>query len=196
MIEVATRARHLHLLQKLQAGRTLTAVETRELAKLEKTKQRKAKNKKNTATLAAEQIIKTQKKAAAYANTTVRTIRRWLREGMPVTEEGHYIRGMLDIYRLNKGREQTETKIKGESADADYKHAKAKLIGMELQLKTGELVRKADYDRRDVSRIRVIKRGINAMCRKIVAGVPVRYRRSVQKIAEREARHLIEGFAK
>lgn len=168
----------------------------RELAKLEKKPRSKTKAKKNTATLAAEQIIKTQKKAAAYANTTVRTIRRWVDEGMPVTEEGHYIRGMLDIYRLNKGKEQTEMRTKGQEADADYKHAKAKLIGMELQLKTGELVRKADYDRRDVTRIRVIKRGINAMCRKIVASVPARYRRSVQKTAEREARHLIEGFAK
>ena len=115
---------------------------------------------------------------------------------MPVTEDGRYIRSMLDIYRLNKGREPTKTKTKGQEADAEYKDAKAKLMQMQLELKQGELVKKEDYDRRDIERIRVIKRGINAMCRKIVAGMPVRYRRGVQKIAEREARHLIEGFAK
>ena len=197
VVEVATKTRHLHLLRKLKGGRMLTAAETRELAKFEKKTGRKKKAKKKTARIADEQIIKTQKQAAAYAGTTPRTIRRWVEEGMPVTEDGHYIRGMLDIFKANKGRQQTETKTKSESADAEYKDAKAKLMQMELELKRGQLVPKQDYDKRDIARILAVKRALLGQGRKLANKLAVmKNPRKIQSIIDSENRSIIEGFAK
>jgi len=45
-------------------------------------------------------FFKTQKEAAAYAVVTDRTIRRWKNKlGMPMTQEGYYIKTELDRYK-------------------------------------------------------------------------------------------------
>ena len=195
-VVMAAKMRHLHLLQKLKGGTTLTAAELKELAKHEdKTRGpvQKAKDKKGA--LAAEQIIKTQKQAAEYAGVRTRTIRRWLAAGMPRSQEGRYIKTMVDFYKRNDGREVSDDRKREVSAQADYKTTKAKLLEMELGLKQGRLVPREDIEKETVRKIIAVKRGLLGMVRKIAARVPPRYRREVELIATEEVTSLINDFA-
>ncbi len=188
--------RHLHLLEKLKGGTTLTAAELKELAGHEdknKITDKKVKDKK--AAFAADQIIKTQKQAAEYAGVKTRTIRRWLAAGMPKTQEGHYIKNMLDFYKRNEGQEVSEDRKREASAQADYKTTKAKLLGMELELKQGHLVPRDRIEKENVRKIIAVKRGLLGLVRKIAARVPPRYRRQVELTAAEEVRNLINDFA-
>ena len=195
-VVMAAKMRHLHLLQKLKGGSTLTAAELKELAEHEdKTRgpDQKAKDKK--AAFATEQIIKTQKQAAEYAGVKTRTIRRWLAAGMPRTQDGHYIRNMLDFYKRNEGHEVSEDRKREASAQADYKTTKATLLEMELKLKQGRLLPREDIEKETVRKIIGVKRGLLGMVRKIAARVPPRYRREVELIATEEVTSLINDFA-
>jgi Tfp pilus assembly protein PilV len=58
--------------------------------------------------LSAEQIIETKEEAAEYADVDVETIQQWVDNGMPMTEDGHYIKSELDLYRESDGRPTIE----------------------------------------------------------------------------------------
>ena len=65
--------------------------------------------------LLEEGIIRGQKAAAAFAKVSVRTIRNWKAEGMPVTKEGDYIETELNAFKETKKAERvfvTRDKIK------------------------------------------------------------------------------------
>jgi len=51
-----------------------------------------------------EVIIIDQKKAAKFAGVTPRTIRRWKKEGMPLTAEGHFIGKELFLRKKSGGQ--------------------------------------------------------------------------------------------
>ena len=95
---------------------------------------RKPESKSKASAAAAGEIVKGQQKAAKYAGVSMRSIRRWVQAGMPRTEGGHYFKKMLDFYANNEGSQPTEAKKKGQTADAEYKDAKARL----MQLKTND----------------------------------------------------------
>ena len=69
--------------------------------------------------LTAEQIAETEEEAAAYAGVDERTIQQWIENGMPTTEDGHFIKDELDLYRETDGsptiadrKQQIETERK------------------------------------------------------------------------------------
>jgi len=55
----------------------------------------------------AEQIIETEEDAADYAGVDVRTIQQWVENGMPLTDDGGYIRAYLDLYKEYNGSPTT-----------------------------------------------------------------------------------------
>ncbi|GAH55432.1 unnamed protein product, partial [marine sediment metagenome] len=146
------------------------------------------------------QILRTQRQAAVHASVSARTVRRWLNEGMltaQVAGKTVYIKSQLDFFKRNEGKIPTEAKTKGQTADASYKDAKAKLMEMELELKQGELVRREDVQRGRLERIRLVKRGLLGMGRKLAPGlVAIKNPRKIQSIIDKEVRILIEGFSR
>lgn len=177
--------------------------EIEELAKLEeKVKNKKAKanprgkKKKNGAEIAAEQVLATQKEAAEYASVSTRTIRRWKSENMPMTADGKYIKPMLDYYKQNEGKGTTEEKKRMAVAGADVKEVKAKLLELELELKQGKLVYRADVDRETIRKILAVKRALLGMGRKIADRVSrLKDPRKIQRVIDTEAKEIITGFA-
>lgn len=58
--------------------------------------------------MSESEFFKTQKEAAAYAGVSVRTIRRWKNKlGMPMTQEGYYIKQELDRYKRQEVQSRT-----------------------------------------------------------------------------------------
>jgi len=55
----------------------------------------------------AEQIIETEEDAADYTGVDVQTIQQWVENGMPLTDDGGYIRAYLDLYKEYNGSPTT-----------------------------------------------------------------------------------------
>ena len=53
-----------------------------------------------------EQTIRGQKAATEYAGVSVRTIRNWKAEGMPMTKDGRYIKPELRLFKKLKKAER------------------------------------------------------------------------------------------
>ncbi len=193
--KLAAQQRHLYLLQKLRSSQPLSAAETKELAKRENKTTESTKKQNSKGTIAADQIITTQKSAALYAGVAPRTIRRWVEAGMLKTEGGCYIKNQLESFKASDGRQTTETKVRKDEAEADLKSSRAELVQMELAIKKGEYVKLSDYEKRDIERILVVKRALLGLGRKIAGSVPPKHRRRVLIAVNKEARHLIKGFA-
>ncbi|MFH1370140.1 MAG: prepilin-type N-terminal cleavage/methylation domain-containing protein [Planctomycetota bacterium] len=51
----------------------------------------------------AEHIIETEDLAAEYAGVNIETVRQWVLNGMPVTENGEYLKPWLDLYLQTDG---------------------------------------------------------------------------------------------
>ena len=151
---------------------------------------------KRTARIADEHIIATQVLAAAYAKVNPRTVRRWVRAGMPRTEDGKYIRPMLDIYKENEGSKASEHKEQKIKAEVGYKQTKAELLQMELAEKKGELISADEEQKRDVRKIIAVKRALIGQGRKLAPTLaPITDDRKIKKIIDRENREIIAAFA-
>lgn len=195
-VEIAEKQRHLYLLTRVKNNQHLSQPELKELKKLESKGRKKQKKKPAKAAIAAESIVKGQAAAAAYAGVSVRTIRNWKKEGMPVAEGGGYIKGMLDFYKKNEGSRPTEAKTKGQTADAEYKDAKAQLMQMELLLRQGKLVPIEEIEAGRVNRIITVKRALLGLGRKLAPQLAkVKTEKKIAAIINTEARDMIESFS-
>ncbi len=82
---------------------------------------------------------------AKHFNKTPTTIYNWLRSGMPVNPDGGFcipdIQAWLDSRKNKAGKPEADT---AEYWQTQFKKNRAKLSGLELKLKKGELLAKAD----------------------------------------------------
>jgi hypothetical protein len=58
----------------------------------------------------ARHIIETEELAAQYAGVGVETIRQWVRDGMPTTADGAYLKPWLDTYLRTDGKPTAQDK--------------------------------------------------------------------------------------
>jgi len=201
-VEVAIKQRHLYLLSKIKTSQPLNKKEIEELTELEhRSKKQMTRSpgqgiQDSGGDLAAEQIITTQKEAAKYAGVSTRTIRRWTNAGMSRTEAGCYIKSMLDFYRAHEGSAPTKDKERQQTADADAKEVKAKLLAMELELKQGQLVHRDEMERENIRKIITVKRALLGQGRKLASRLArLKDPRKIQALIDAENRTIIEGFA-
>ena len=197
-VEIAQKQRHFYLLTKVKNNQHLSQSELRELKMLEEKAKREktVEQREKPAAIAADQLIKTQKLAAQFAGVSTRTIRNWVKDGMPRTGEGYYIKTFLDFYKNNEGKQPTEAKAKGQVADAEYKDAKARLMQIELDIKLGKLVSMEDIERRTVAQILAVKRALLGLGRKLAPQLAkIKDVKKIRIRIDAETRDIIEGFA-
>jgi len=197
-VEIAERQRHLYLLERVKNNRPLSRKELEELAKLEK----KPKNKQRAtidesrATIAADQIVKTQAAAGKYASVSARTIRRWVKNGMPRTTDGCYIKGMLDMFKQHEGSQPTEHRQRTQEAEANVKELKGKLLEIELKIKQGQLIERDKIEGQIVRKVVAVKRALLGLGRKLAPELAKEKNpKKVQRIIDVRTRDIIEGFA-
>jgi len=73
--------------------------------------------------LTAEQIIETKEEAADYADVDVETIELWKENGMLTTEDGYYIKSVLDLYKQTNGKPTAEDRSRMAKEVADLEEA-------------------------------------------------------------------------
>ena len=204
-VEIARKQRHLYLLSQVKNGRHLSRSELKELNQLEDMAKKRTKGQKDKgakgkfAAIAESQILRTQRQAAVHASVSARTIRRWLNEGMltaQVAGKTVYIKSQLDFFKRNEGRQPTEAKTKSQTADADYKDAKAKLMQMELEIKQGTLIRLEDVQQGRTARVQAVKRALLGLPRKLPPLLEGKSAKKMQSIIRNEVTQIIAGFAR
>jgi len=67
-------------------------------------------NQQDLEKLEAEQLLKTDEEAAAYAKVDTDTLRRWVAEGLAKTQDDMFLRYNLDVFLRSKGNPTPEEK--------------------------------------------------------------------------------------
>lgn len=146
--------------------------------------------------IALEQIIKTQKEAAEFAGVDVRTVRRWIKNNMPRTEKGWYIKSMLLFYKENEGSQHTEHKEKQAKAEAELKDTKAKLADLELKDRQGEFLNRDTVEKENTRKVLALKRALLGLGRKLAPQLArLKNPQKCQKLIDDDIRILIKDFS-
>jgi hypothetical protein len=74
----------------------------------------------------AEEVIETIEDVADYAGVDVATIQRWIKNGMPKTKDGFYIKDWLDLYARTNGEPTVEDRSRLAKEDAGLEEAEDK----------------------------------------------------------------------
>lgn len=181
IVEVAKKKRHIHLLQKIQQGGTLSAGELRELQKLEGTE-------------LPIGVVETQEQVAKAFKVTIRTVQRWIREGMPKTSDDFYDLIEVQAWRLLKNNCQ-DTDSDKEKWDIKFRQMKALLAEMEYKKRLGELMTREEVEEGRVQRILVVKQALLSFPQRIapqVVGLDVQ---SAREVLNKRIREIIDSFA-
>jgi len=199
-LEIAAKQRHLHLLEKIRNGKRLSKSELKELEEFEtlskKTKKKTAKKKTQTKTdKNLGRIFTTQKKAAEYLGVSVRTIRNYVKRGMPLVDGKKYSSVFLDQMKVNDGSLADEIKDRKNEAEAENKTLKNKLLTIDLEIRQGKLIPIDEVEAGRVARIQEIKTVLMGLPRKLPALMKDKNTREQTAIIKREIEHCINVFA-
>jgi len=204
-VQIGLRQRHLYLLGRIKNNQPLSCKELEELAKYEgkNSPAGSAKKRKSSRTIAAEiradNILFTQKEAARYGRVNARTVRRWEEAGMPtgiIEGKKCYFRDQVDIFKL-AGSKPSEAKNRQQEAEATGKELKAKLLEIELKIKTGQLIEKDTIEGQRVRRIVAVKRALQGLGRGLAPTLAKeRGPKKIQQLIDIRVRNIIEEFAK
>ncbi|MDX9703976.1 MAG: hypothetical protein RBU23_13170 [Candidatus Auribacterota bacterium] len=127
--EIARKKRHIHLVEKLQKGQTLSKKEIDELGEYENEVKKTGK----------PWIVDTQKEFAEAIGVTTRRVRYMKRSGMPVEEDGRYNVVLIERWRHREQYDQS-------GWDDKQKELKYKMSEVKYKQLTGELVNLAQVE--------------------------------------------------
>ena len=183
ILEVAKKKRHIHLLQKIQQGGTLSAGEIRELQKLEGVE-------------LPVGTVETQEQVAKAFKVALRTVQRWTREGMPKTSEGFYDIIEIQAWRImKKTHGQATTDSDKEKWDTKFRQMKALLAEMEYKKRLGELMTREEVEEGRVRRILVVKRALLSLPNRLAPQVVNLDVRKAGEIIRIRVEEIINNFA-
>jgi len=95
--------------QTVELRHWLNSITKEQMLKLIEQKQRQ---------LTENDIIESSELAAYYAGISADTLQQWLDNGMPVTEDGEFIKDELDFYSYHEGNPSIEDKMRREEAQS------------------------------------------------------------------------------
>lgn len=169
VVEIAKKKRHAYLLEKLQKS-SLTKSELEELKQLEHTE------------LPAG-VVESQKDVAKTFGVSVRTIRNWVKSGMPARKEGGYDLSEVYRWKLEKEGESGEQGNQKHHWEIHYRQYKALLAEIEYRKALGELVTREEVEEGRVQRILTVK--------KALLGLPARLAPQVVNLDIKKAEEII-----
>ncbi len=179
--ELARKKRHLHLIEKVQAGKALTKQEISELEQLE-------------AEPLAPTVVKTMEEVAKVMDVTCRTVQRWKQEGMPSTKEGFY-----DLEEIKSWHVQRNQKYKEQDGraywDEKISQYKAELLRLELKRATSEVIPYREHVEIVREQVRGIKMGFLRLPRYIAPRLYQQEPKVICEILDNEIRLIINQFA-
>jgi len=95
--------------RKVELTNWITDLSRQQIIEMLKNKEQKTK-----LLLEADQILQTAREAAAFVGVDQGTIQEWINIGMPITEEGYFIKAYLDLYKRTSGDPTIDDKLQVE----------------------------------------------------------------------------------
>lgn len=186
IVEVATKKRHLHLLEKMQTGKTLTRGELRELSRFEKKD-------------IPPGCVDTMERLAKAFNVSLRSVHYWSKDGMPVTPDGFFDLVEIQAWRLlknkklHKGNGEEDTH---KQWDTKYRQMKAMIAELEYNERMGNLIPKEEVEAGRVQRILSIKKSFLALPQMIAPQLAGLEAREIRVILDKRIREIVESFSR
>lgn len=140
-------------------------------------------------------VVQTQKDLAAAVDRKVRTIGYWIKEGMPVNDDGTYHIAKIVEWRTTLDLEQKYgARIKNEAEDTldQIKTEKARL---ELDKMKGLLIPEADVRAENKRKIIALKTALLTVPKRLATKVSNLPEKSVYEILKHEITKMISHFA-
>ena len=184
VLELARKKRHIHLLEKVQSGRALTAHELKELSEFEHSPAPPAG------------CVKTTKEIAKAFKISHRSAQRWAEEGMPKTSDGFYDLTEIYAWRLAKLEQKNEDESKVVRWEDYFRQYKALLAELEYKRKLSEVVSREEVEQDWIERILTVKKAFLSLPKRLapqVVGVDIR---TAEAVIDKRIREIISGFAK
>ncbi|MFH1385123.1 MAG: hypothetical protein ABIH47_09225 [Candidatus Omnitrophota bacterium] len=181
LAEFARKKRYLHLVEKLHGGKPLTKQEIAELEQFE-------------AEPLGDTVVKTMEEVARVMEVTYRTVQRWKKEGMPVTEQGLY--DLRTIYAWRDRRNSTGEEKEGKAYwDEKVQKYRATLLEIELKKTQGELLPRKEVEKGRIARILAVKRAFLALPTRLAPVLAMKEPREIEAIIYEEICEIIDDFA-
>ncbi len=161
IVDMARKRRRIHLVEKLATGKpqtpSLTKSEIKELEAFE-------------IPPGSPTVVDSQEKVAKILGVSDRTVRHWVKEGMPITPQKQY--DLIEIRSWRLLRDKRKKSGGRKKADADfwetkYREYKAKLAEITLKQRMGQLILKAQVETQLVQVSLAIKRSLLALPRSV-----------------------------
>lgn len=156
-------------------------------------------------------IIVGQKAVAEIFEVTERTVRNWIKAGMPRLSRRRFDRGQIQAWLDRKdGQVATRPAPAGDPLqpflieqsgkdfeDARMKRARADLLELDLKQRRGELVPRTAVQQMFVARIMAVKQGLLSLPRALPPQLMVcQTEREMEPVITKAVRDLLEGFAR
>lgn len=182
LADLARKKRYLHLVEKLHSGTPLSKQEITELEVFESDPLDDA-------------IVKTIEEVSKIMEVSLRTVYRWKRDGMPVTQEGYY--DLDEIKRWYDGRsviddEELEGKIYWETKLRKYK---ATLLELELKKVKGDLLDRGEVEKGRIERIIAVKQAFLALPSRLAPVLAMKKPRGVEGLLYEAISEIIDEYA-
>ncbi|HNT30337.1 MAG TPA: hypothetical protein PKL83_05285 [bacterium] len=190
VVEMARKRRHIHLLEKLQRGQSstpsLSKTEIKELEQLEQDPD-------------SPGTVDSQEKVARVMGVDVRTVARWVKNGMPVTPQGLYdlleIRAWRELKNQRKGTAGSKKETQEDLWDAKYREYKAKLAEIAFKKAMAELLPRDTVERELVQISLTVKRKMLALPNQISAALVGLEARQINSRLRARITEIISAFA-
>lgn len=181
LAELARKKRHLHLIEKIQAGKALTKQEILELEQFE------------SEPLPAT-IVKTVEEVAKVMGVTYRTVQRWKLDGMPSTKEGFYDLEEIKSWHIQRGQRFKEQDGRA-YWDEKISEYKAELLRLEVKKATSEVILYREHVEIIREQVRGIKMGFLRLPHYIAPKLYQQEPKVICEILDNEIRAIINQFA-
>lgn len=189
IVEMARKRRRIHLVEKLATGKTqtpsLTKSEIKELEAFE-------------IPPGSPTVVDSQDKVAKILGVSDRTVRHWIKEGMPVTPQNKYDLIEIRSWRLLRDKRKKSSGQKKDNAEfweTKYREYKAKLAEIALKQKMGQLIPKAQVEAQLVQVSLAIKRSLLALPRSVAPQLVGLETREIETILSGRVKEAISLIA-
>ena len=187
LVEMAKKRRHLHLVEKLSQGKsstpTLSKTEIKELASMEIPDGSPA-------------VVDTHEKVAKAFGVSDRTIRHWVKDGMPVCSDGKFDLLEIRAWRIlrNQKSEGKKTSAK-ESWETRFRKHKALLAQIEFEERIGRLISREVVEKELIALSMAVKTAFLSLPKELAPQLEGLSVRQINDLLSRRIKEVIRGIS-
>lgn len=189
ILQMAEKKRHIYLLERMHKGKTLTKKELQELREFE------SKGKKPTEVKQSNpNIVSSPQKLAKALQCTTRTVRNWIGEGMPVRADKTFDIEAVRSWRNDRDNRR-KTPTEEEKINIEIKKQQLQKLKDESSARTGELISRAEVDKKNAAKVLAVKQQLLAMPRALAKALEHLEARQIEAILKDKINDAIRKFS-